>query len=94
MTRDGIAELFNVNRSVTRIGERVRSYQLPALNPLPKLAAATAGATVPAGQLPEMVSDLIDESAVYAVENVKRERARTPGLVERVWNTGPRESRP
>ena len=78
MTRDGIAGLFNVSRSVTSLGGETRHFRMPGLNPFPRLerraARLTAGGTLAAGSLPEMVSDLIDESAVYAVENVKRER--------------------
>ena len=78
MERNGIAGLFNVNRSVTGLGSGVRQFRLPTLNPFPKLdhqaTRPAAGGMLAAGSLPEMVSDLIDESAVYAVENVKRER--------------------
>jgi len=78
MTRDGIAGLFNVNRSVTSLGSEARQFRMPNLNPFPRLeppaSRVIAGGTLAAGSLPEMVSDLIDESAVYAVENVKRER--------------------
>ena len=77
MNRTGIAGLFNVNRSVTGLGSGVRQFRLPTLNPFPKLeqrgVRPAAGGTVVAGSLPEMVSDLIDESTVYAVENVRRD---------------------
>ena len=96
--RNGMAGLFNVNRSVTGLGSGVRQFRLPTLNPFPKfeqcVSPPAAGGTVVAGSLPEMVSDLIDESAVYAVENVRRERAGRLGLGGRVWDAGLRESRP
>jgi len=96
--RNGIAGLFNVNRSVTGLGSEVRQFRLPTLNSFPKLdrrASRPATGGMPAtGSLPEMVSDLIDESAVYAVENVKREHSKSPGLVGRVWDAGRREARP
>ena len=98
MTRDGIAGLFNINRSVTSLGSGARLFRLPSLNPFPKMDSRTArpaaGGTLAAGLLPEMVSDLIDESTVYAVENVKRDRPRTSGLDGRGWDTGRREARP
>ncbi len=77
MTRNGIAGLFNVNRSVTGLGSGARQFRLPTLNQFPKLeqrgVRPAAGGTLAAGSLPEMVSDLIDESTVYAVENVRRD---------------------
>ncbi|MEI8316287.1 MAG: hypothetical protein WCG79_12670 [Verrucomicrobiota bacterium] len=67
-----------MNRSVTNLSNEVRHFRMPSLNLFPKLeqpvSRRIAGGMLAAGSLPEMVSDLIDESAVYAVENVKRER--------------------
>jgi len=103
MARDGIAGLFNVNRSVTSLGSAARHFQTSIINPFPKLdqrvirqsagKAIPAGGTLAAGNLPEMVSDLLDESAVYAVENVKRERAGMHGLAGRVLGAGSQEVR-
>ena len=98
MERNGIAGLFNVNRSVTGLASGGRQFQLPMSNPFPKLDSRTPApmdaAALATGQLPEMISDLIDESTVYAVANVKRDHTRMPGLVERVWSAGRREARP
>ena len=81
MERNGIAGVFNVNRSVTGLVGVARQLRLPSQQTFPRLdarvirpVAVQAGGVLAAGSLPEMVSDLIDESAVYAVENVKRER--------------------
>ncbi|MEI8063024.1 MAG: hypothetical protein WCH84_03065 [Verrucomicrobiota bacterium] len=67
-----------MNRSVTNLSNESRHFRMPNLNPFPRLeplaSRVLVGGTLAAGSLPEMVSDLIDESAVYAVENVKRER--------------------
>jgi len=97
MGRNGIAGLFNVNRSVTGLGSGVRQWRLPTLNPFPKLdhrATRPADGGMVAGSLPEMVSDLIDEATMYAVANVKRDHAGRSGLVGRVWDAGRRESQP
>ena len=96
--RNGIAGLFSVNRSVTDLVSSGRRFQLPTLNFIPKLdpgaTRLVAGGAVAAGSLPEMVSDLLDESTVYAVANVRRDHTRLPGLVGRVWDAGRREARP
>ena len=98
MERNGMAGLFNVNRSVTGPASGARQFRLPTMSPFPKLdqrgTAPVAGAALAAGHLPEMISDLIDESTVYAVANVRRDHTRMPGLVERVWSAGRREARP
>ena len=98
MERNGIAGLFNVNRSVTGLASGGRQFRLPTMNPFPKLdqrgTAPADGAALATGNLPEMISDLIDGSTVYAVANVKRDHTRMPGLVERVWSAGRREARP
>ena len=98
MERNGMAGLFNVNGSVTGLTSGARQFRLPTMNPFPKLdqrgIAPADGAALAMGHLPEMISDLIDESTVYAVANVKREPNRMPGLVGRVWDAGRREARP
>ena len=53
-----------------------------------------AAGLLAAGSLPEMISDLIDESAVDAVENVRRDRSGRSGLVGRGGPAGWCESRP
>ena len=97
MERTGIAGLFSVNRSVTGLDSGARLMRLPTSSSFPKLDQRVSppvaeGARL-AGSLPEMISDLIDESTVYAVANVKREPNRMPGLVGRVWDAGRREAR-
>ena len=98
MERTGIAGLFSVNRSVTGLDSGARLFRLPTSNSFPKLdqrvASPVAEGARAAGSLPEMISDLIDESTVYAVANVRREPYRMPGLVSRVWDAGRREARP
>ena len=98
MERTGIAGLFSVNRSVTGLDSGARLFRLPTSNSFPKLdqrvAPPVAEGARAAGSLPEMISDLIDESTVYAVENVKREHLKPPGLVGRTWGLGLREARP
>ncbi|MEI6084852.1 MAG: hypothetical protein WCS70_11180 [Verrucomicrobiota bacterium] len=89
MGRDGIAGLFNANRSVTNFGGEARQMRLPTMSQFPKLdqrivrpsASAqpmrTGGAVVLSGGggfLPEMASDVLGVDAGYAVENVKRNR--------------------
>ena len=77
MARDSIAGLFKVNRSITSIGRETRHFQMPESNPFPRLDQRVPRPVdremLAAGSLPEMVSDLIDESTVYAVENVRRD---------------------
>lgn len=96
--RTGMAGLFNVNRSVTGLGSGGRHFRLPTLNSFPKLdqrvTPPAAAGLLAAGSLPEMISDLIDGSAVDAVENVRRDRSGRPGLVGRGGPTGWCESRP
>ena len=87
---------LSLNRSLTNLGGEMRQFQLPRMNPFPKLDsrivnstggnAATRSASHPVargaviieggcGCLPEMATDVIDVSAGYTVENVKRERS-------------------
>jgi hypothetical protein len=96
MSRDGIMGFLSLNRSLTNLGGEMRQFQLPRMNPFPKLdrrivsATGSNGATRSAsrpvargaviieggcGCLPEMATDVIDTSAGYTVENVKRERS-------------------
>jgi hypothetical protein len=96
MSRDGIMGFLSLNRSLTNLGGEMRQFQLPRMNPFPKLdsrivsSTGSNGATRPAsrpvargaviiegacGSLPEMATDVIDTSASYTVENVKRERS-------------------
>ena len=85
MGRDGIAGLFNVNRSVTNFGGEARQMRLPTMSQFPKLdqrvirsPMRTSGAVVLSGEtglLPEMASDVLGVDAGYAVENVKRDRS-------------------
>ena len=79
---------LNVNQGLTNLNGESRQYRLPKTNPFPKLnkriqgpavrCEAVGTASVPTdtqgGELPEMATDLIDLSANYAVENVKRDR--------------------
>lgn len=88
-----MANLMNVNGSLTGSQAESREFRLPRMNPFPKLSGhglRVASTTVPAGRsasggmmlpargsgaLPEMATDVIDQDANYAVENVKRDRA-------------------
>ena len=85
-----IANFLNVNRSLTNVHGEVRHYSLPRTNPFPKLdqrivaRRVTSEAARPAviigrnvARSPEMVTDVIDASTSYAVENVRRERSGT-----------------
>ena len=83
MGRDGMAGLFNVNRSVTNVGGEARQFRLPTTSQFPKLdqrivrQSAAARPVVLDGEvrmLPEMASDILGVDAGYAVENVKRDR--------------------
>jgi len=99
MGRDGIAGLFNVNRSVTNFGGESRQMRLPTMSQFPKLdhrivrqqasvqPVRASGAVVLSGDnglLPEMASDVLGVDAGYAVENVKRDR----GFVRPVAKVG------
>ena len=88
MARGIMANLMNVNRSVTGMAEESRGLRLPTMNQFPKLSrpavkSPVVGGAVLAGKssvvLPEMTSDVIDLSAGYAVENVKLDRSGTRG---------------
>lgn len=89
MARNDMADLFNVNRSVTSAGSGSRPMRLPTMSQFPKLnqrkISQPALIDGPAGRLPEMTTDVIDVTAGYAVENVRRNRAdrRPSGL--RLW---------
>ena len=96
MSQDGIMGFLSLNRSLTNLGGEMRQFQLPRMNPFPKLDnrivnstgsnGVTRSASRPVargaviiegghGCLPEMATDVIDISASYTVENVKRERS-------------------
>jgi hypothetical protein len=96
MSRDGVMGFLSLNRSLTNVGGEMRQFQLPRMNPFPKLDGrivnSTGGNGVTrsvsrpvargaviieggCGSLPEMATDVIDTSAGYTVENVKRERS-------------------
>jgi hypothetical protein len=96
MSRDGMTSFLSLNRSLTNLGGGMRQFQLPRMNPFPKLDGRVVRSVVGSGEtravsrpvargsviidgaggsLPEMASDLIDVSANYAVENVKRDRS-------------------
>jgi len=95
MSRDNMTNFLSLNRSLTNLSGEVRQFQLPRMNPFPKLnsnvvrpaydgesrpvprpvARGTVIMTGANGPLPEMTTDVIDVSANYAVENVRRERS-------------------
>jgi hypothetical protein len=96
MSQDGIMGFLSLNRSLTNQGGEMRQFQLPRMNPFPKLDSRIINSTVSngvtrsasrpvargaviieggCGCLPEMATDVIDISASYTVENVKRERS-------------------
>ena len=95
MARGIMANLMNVNRSVTGLSDESRGLRLPRMNQFPKLlrpavkvpvglsgGQVSQGAVLagkPSVVLPEMTSDVIDLSAGYAVENVKLDRNGTRG---------------
>jgi hypothetical protein len=88
-----MANLMNVNGSLTNLPGESREFRLPRLNQFPKLdghGLRVASTTRPAGRpgsngtvllaqgggtLPEMTTDVIDQNASYAVENVKCDRS-------------------
>jgi|HubBroStandDraft_2_1064218.scaffolds.fasta_scaffold409371_3 hypothetical protein len=95
MSRDNVMGFLSLSRSLTNLGGEMRQFQLPRMNPFPKLdnrivsSAVGGGVTRSAshpvargaviieggcGSLPEMATDVIDTSAGYTVENVKRDR--------------------
>lgn len=89
MSRNGIAGLFNVNRSVTNVGDEARQFRLPTMQSIPSLdqhSVRRNPAIQPlqahesvvlggrADVLPEMTSDVIGVDAGYAIENVRRDR--------------------
>lgn len=94
-----IANLMSANGSVSNLQGGVRAYQLPRVNPFPKLngsGARLASTAMPAsratgpgtvllahggGALPEMATDVIDQDANYAVQNVKCQRSNNPARV-------------
>jgi hypothetical protein len=96
MSRENVMGFLSLSRSLTNLGGEMRQFQLPRMNPFPKLDnrivnsvgghGATQSASRPVargaviieggcGCLPEMATDVIDVSAGYTVENVKRERS-------------------
>ena len=95
MSRDGTMGFLSLNRNLMNLGGEMRQFQLPRMNPFPKLDGRIVrsvgsngerrSASRPVargsviieggyGSLPEMATDVIDISASYAVENVKRDR--------------------
>jgi hypothetical protein len=95
MSRDNVMGFLSLSRSLTNLGGEMRQFQLPRMNPFPKLDSrivspisgnkpaqaasrpVARGAVIiegACGSLPEMATDVIDTSAGYTVENVKRER--------------------
>jgi hypothetical protein len=93
MSRNGMAGLFNVNRSVLNVGEESRQFRLPTMNVFPKLdqtavrhsAAAQplrAHESVVLGArselLPEMTTDVLGMDTGYAIENVRRDKTARP----------------
>jgi hypothetical protein len=83
-----IANLMSVNQSLTSVSSEPRQLRLPATsNPLSKLdgrGVRVASTARPGGRpvlvpqntvvLPEMATDVIDQNANFAVENVKCHR--------------------
>ena len=82
-----MASLMNVNGRVSSSQGESKTFRLPRMYPFPKLDGRTlrvGSTTVPgsgavlqvrdSGMLPEMTTDVIDQDANYAVENVKRNR--------------------
>jgi hypothetical protein len=82
----GMISFLNLNRGLNDLSG-ARRFRLPTTNPFPKLDQRIAGpaggakvaAVIPGqtGSLPEMAGDLIDQSAGYAVQNVKCDHAGT-----------------
>lgn len=96
MSSEGIMGFLSLNRSLTNLGDESRRFRLPRMNPFPKLdgrvvrqPAPSASQRAPrgglilgglAGSLPEMATDVIDQSANYAAENIKRDRSGARSL--------------
>lgn len=91
MSRADRAGLFNVNRSVTSLGNGARRLRLPAGGSCwksgPPVTAARLWTNAPkvAGGLPEMETDLDGLDADYAVANVRRSRSTARQQVRAGW---------
>ena len=83
----GFANLMSVNQNLTSLRSEPRQLRLPVSSPLPRLetrGARVASTAMPGGRpvlvqqnvvaLPEMATDVIDQDANFAVENVKCDR--------------------
>lgn len=91
----GLTGFLSLNRNLRSADAGPRDFRLPRMNPFPKLDRAAMPVTTVAtrnaipkcavtviadiGPLPEMTTDVIDESVNYPVSNVKRAEARGRG---------------